>query len=93
MLENPKQNEGIESGHEHVQRRKEGVMPRSKASIPCQKPITAHKVKVTKLEILQTLIPKEKPSTLIHNFQYPPTTDSGYDSVCTSETQISRLKP
>ena len=49
MLENPKQNEGIEC----VQSRKEGAMPQFKASIPCSKPTTTHKVKVTKLEILQ----------------------------------------
>ena len=48
MLEDPKQNKGIE----RVQRRKERAMTQSKASIPCQKPTTAHKVKVTKLEIL-----------------------------------------
>ena len=68
MPENPKQNEGIKSGHdarepetkegiERVQKRKEGAMPQSKASIPCQKRTTAHKVKVTKLEILQIFIP------------------------------------
>ena len=78
MPENPKQNKGIESRHdageretkeriERVQRRKEGVIPQSKALIPCQKPTTGHKVKVTKLEILQTFIPKEKPSLLIQN--------------------------
>ena len=80
MPESLKQNKGIESGHdagepetkegiERVQRRKEGAMPQSKASIPCQKPTTGHKVKVTKLEILQTFIPEEKPSSLIHNIQ------------------------
>ena len=101
MPENLKQKEGIESGHdaeepktkegiEHVRRRKEGAMPQSKASIPCQKPTITHKVKVSKLEILQTFIPKEKPFSLIHNIQYPPTTDRGYALVCTSETQISR---
>ena len=100
MPENPKQKEGIESGHdarepetkegiERVQRRKERAMPHSKASIPCQKPTIAHKVKVTKLEILQTFVPKEKPSSLIHNIQYPPTTDKGYAPVCTYGTQIS----
>ena len=63
MPENPKQNEGIESGRdaeepktkeriERVQRRKERVMPLSKATIPCQKPTISNKVKVTKLEIL-----------------------------------------
>ena len=93
--------EGIESGHnarepetkegiECVQRRKEWAMPQSKASIPCQKPTTAHKFKVTKLEILQTFMSKENPALLIHNIQYPPTTDRGYAPVCTSETQISR---
>ena len=51
------------------------TMPQSKPSIPCQKPTTTHKVKVTKLEILQTFILEEKPSSLIHNIQYPPTTD------------------
>ena len=101
MLENPKQNEGIESepdvgepetkeGIERVQGRKERAMPQSKASIPCQKPTIAHKVKVTKLEILQTFVPEEKPSSLIHNIQYPPTTNRGYAPVCTSEAQISR---
>ena len=53
--------------HKRDQRRKEGVMPQSKASIPCQKPTSAHRVKVKKLEISQTSIPEEKPSTLIHN--------------------------
>ena len=78
MLENPKQNERIESGHvakepetkegiESVQRRKEGVMPQSRAPIPRQKPTTAHKVKLTKLETLQTFILEEKPSSLIHS--------------------------
>ena len=100
MLENPKQNEGIEfkrdagepeikEGIERVQRRKERAMPQSRASIPCQKPTIAHKVKVTKLEILQTFVPEEKPSSLIHNIQYPPTTNRGYALVCTSEAQIS----
>ena len=78
MLENLKQKEGIKFEHdigepetkegiERVQRRKERAMPQSKESIPCQKPTTAHKVKVTKLEILQTFMPEEKPSSLIHN--------------------------
>ena len=89
MPENPKQKKGIE----RVQRRKEEAMPQSKASIQGQKPTTAHKVKVTKLEILQTFIPEEKPSSLIHNIQYPPTTDRGYAPICTYETQISRWKP
>ena len=86
MLENPNQKEGIE----RVQRHKERAMPQFKASIRCQKPTTAHKVKVTKFEILQTFIPEENPSLLIHNIQYPPTTDRGYAPVCTSEAQISR---
>ena len=86
MLENSKQNEGIE----RIQRHKERAMSQSKASIPCQKPTTAHKDKVTKLEILQTLIHEEKPSLLIHNIQYPLITDKGYAPVCTSEAQISR---
>ena len=101
MPENPNQNKGIESGRDagepetkegikRVQRHKKGAMPQSKASIPCQKPTTTHKVKVTKLEILKIFIPKEKPSSLIHNIQYPPTTDKGYAPVCTSEAQISR---
>ena len=101
MLENPNQNKGIESGRdarelktkegvECVQRRKDRVMPQSKASIPCQKPTTTHKVKVTEIEILQTFIPEEKPSSLIHNIQYPPKTDRGYAYVCTSEAQISQ---
>ena len=101
MLENPKQKKGFKSGSdagepetkqviEHVQKRKEGAMPQSKASIPCQKLTTAHKVKVTKLEILQTFILEEKPSLLIHNIQNSPTTDRGYAPICTSETQISR---
>ena len=101
MPENSKQKEMIESrlnagepetrkGIERVQRRKEGAMPQSKALIPCQKPTTTPKVKVTKLEILQTFILEEKPSSLIHNIQYPPTTDRGYALVCISETQISR---
>ena len=100
MLEKPKQNEWIESRHdakeietkegiERVQRLKERAMPQSKASIPCQKPTTEHKVKVIKLEISQTFIPKENPSSLIHNIQYPPTTNRGYAPVCTSEAQIS----
>ena len=103
MPENPKQNrlqsekKNHERGechsmitHECVQRRKEGAMPRSKASIPCQRPTIAHKVKVTKLKILPTFIHEEKPSSLIHNIQYPPTTDRGYAPICTSETQISQ---
>ena len=101
MLENSKQNEGIKSrrnagepetkeGIERVQRSKEWAMPQSKASIPCQKPTTAHKVKVTKLEILQTFIHEEKPSSLIHNIQYRPIIDRGYAPVCTFKTQISR---
>ena len=101
MPENPKQNKGIESrrdagepetkeGIERVQRLKERAMPQSKASVPCQKPTIVHKVKVKKLEILQTFIPEEKPLSLIYNIQYPPTTDRGYAPVCTSEAQISR---
>ena len=93
--------EKIESGHnagepetiegiERVQRHKKWAMPQSKASIPCQKSTIAHKVKVTKLEILQTFIPEEKPSSLIHNIKYPLTTDGGYALVCTSKIQISR---
>ena len=57
--------------HKRDQRRKEGAMPQSKASIPCQKPTIAHRVNVKKLEISQTSILEEKPSTLIHNIQYP----------------------
>ena len=101
MPKNSKQNEVIKSGRDagepetkegikRVQSHKKGAMPQSKASIPCQKPTTTHRVKVTKLEILQTFIPEEKPSSLIHNIQYPPTTDKGYALVCTSEAQISR---
>ena len=84
--ENPKQNEGIE----YIQRHKERAMPQSKVSIPCQKPTITHKVKVTKLKILQTFVPEEKPSSLIHNIQYPPKTDRGYAPECTSKAQISR---
>ena len=47
-------------------------------------------VKVRELKISQAFIPKEKPSTLIHNIQYPQKTDRGYAAVCTSETQISQ---
>ena len=96
MLENPKQNEGIESnpsamsenpkynkGIKRVQRYKERAMPQSKASILCQKPTNAHKVKTTKLGILQTFILEEKASSLIHNIQYPPTTDRGSVLICT----------
>ena len=100
MPKNPKKNEGIEFEHdagepeikegiEHVQRHKERVMPQSKASISCQKPTTTHKVKVIKLEIWQTFIPEEKPFSLIHNIQYPPTINRGYAFVCASKAQIS----
>ena len=94
-VEEPETKEMIESEHdvgepetkkgiELVQRCKEWAMPQFKSSIPFQKPTTAHKVKVTKLEILQTFILEENPSSLIHNIQYPPTTDRGYAPVCTS---------
>ena len=101
MLENSNQSKGIESGRdarelktkeavERVQISKERVMPQSMASIPCQKPTTTHKVKVIKIDILQTFFLEKKPSSLIHNIQYPPTTDRGYAYVCTSEAQISQ---
>ena len=100
MLKNPKQKKGSNTGTmpenpkqkkgSNVSKGAEKAMPQFKTSIPCQKPTTAHKVKVTKLEILQTFISEEKPSSLIHNIQYPPSTDRGYAPACTSETQISR---
>ena len=62
MLENPKQ-KGLNPGTmpENLKQKKgsnvskgckEGAIPQYEASIPCQKPTTAYKVKVTKLEIL-----------------------------------------
>ena len=84
MSKNPKQKKGsnVSKGA------KKGLCPSLRHQYHVR--ITAHKVKVTKLEILQTLIPEEKPSSLIHNIQYLPTTDRGYAPVCTPKTQISR---
>ena len=85
MPENPKQKKGsnVSKGA------KKGLCPSLRHQYNVRNP-PLHKVKVTKLEILQTFILEEKPSSLIHNIQYPPTTDRGYAAVCTFETQISR---